>query len=240
MLVSVFDTTSAWAEERGLFTQLLTETGSTQDIAKSRALNESESIALYLTSHQTAGRGRGTNTWLDTGAGEALLSSWSLEVASAPQAITGPRVGLAVFNAAKSTWPSLAWSLKAPNDLYLDGQKVAGLLTEAISSGSKHRLIIGLGMNVLNHPRTFQNATHLSAPLNASPDEGDWYQFLDELRGQITSSLREVTLPALSPIACDQLLLALNANPSKAFEVLSVSPQGDLIHASGTVRWESI
>jgi BirA family biotin operon repressor/biotin-[acetyl-CoA-carboxylase] ligase len=239
-LTAVNETTTQWAQARDSQVEVLTETTSTQDLAKARAMSESAEFALYITAHQTAGRGRGSNTWLDTGAGEGLLSSWSFALPAPPQAITGPRVGLALFSAAKSTWPSLAWSLKAPNDLYLEGLKVAGLLIEAVSSGDRHRLIVGLGMNVLNHPRRFQTATHLSASLDAPVEEGEWYQFLDELQVQLNQALREVTQPTLSSVVCGQVTHALNANPERTFTVTKISPQGDLVHADGVVRWEEL
>ena len=97
------------------------------------AMRENDDLVLFLAAHQTNGRGRGANHWLDTGAGESLLSTWSLSVSSPPQAITGPRIGLALFAAATHAWPSLKFGLKAPNDLYLDGQKVAGLLVETVT-----------------------------------------------------------------------------------------------------------
>jgi len=240
LVTSVCETTTNWALERGLAADNLGETNSTQTVAKDNSADEREGFHIYLTTHQTAGRGRGTNTWLDTGAGEALLSSWSFELSSPPQAITGPRMGLALYNAAHQTWPSLAWSLKAPNDLYLDGNKVAGLLIEAVSAGAKHRLIVGLGMNVLNHPRRFTEATHLSAALPSPIEEGEWYQFLDSLMSEWTGALRDITLPTLTESSCQELAHALNANSSKKYVVQSVTPEGDLMHSAGRIPWESL
>lgn len=237
-LTSVVDTTAEWALQRKLPIGTFNEVESTQDIAKAAVANVDDPFVLYLAQHQTAGRGRGRNTFLDTGAGECLLSSWSLELPAAPQAITGPRIGLALFNAARETWPSLAWGLKAPNDLQLQGQKVAGLLIEAISTAAEHRLIIGLGMNILNHPRSLAEATHLTAALNHSLEEGEWYQFLDALIDQLSQSVKDIVQPQLSELACDQLADALNAGKGQSIQ--KVTPQGDLIHSGGRTRWEDL
>lgn len=229
-----------WAEQRELPLVYTAETGSTNDDAKAQALNEIEEFVLYLTAHQTKGRGRGENQWLDTGHGEGLLSTWSFKVPSPPQAITAPRIGLALFAAASRTWPSLGWSLKAPNDLYLDGNKAGGLLVESVTSGNEHRLLIGLGLNVANHPRRFDTATHITGALGRAPDAGEWFNFLDELKQQFTLALGEIVKPVLREAACEQLKTALNANPGRPFAVTQVTPEGDLVHAGGKVRWTEL
>ena len=237
---SAIESTANWALQRKLALISEVQTGSTNDDAKRNAFQERSDLALYLASHQTAGRGRGQNTWLDTGSGDALLSTWSFHAPNPPQAITGPRVRLAVFRAASKTWPLLPWAIKAPNDLFLGGLKVAGLLIETVSNGSKHRLIIGLGFNVLNHPRKFSTATHLSEALNDRPKESEWFRFLDELKTQLEQARIECANPELSESCREELVSALNANPNRAFVVKEISPAGDLIHAQGKVRWTDL
>src|SRR4051812_12482613 len=122
-MMSAADTTQEWANQRGLHLVFTPQTGSTNDDSKRNAMSEQDDLVLYLTGHQVSGRGRGSNQWLDTGSGEGLLSTWSFGVLSPPQAITAPRIGLALFTAASRTWPSMGWGLKAPNDLYLSGHK---------------------------------------------------------------------------------------------------------------------
>jgi biotin-(acetyl-CoA carboxylase) ligase len=239
-ILSTAETTATWALQRRLALVSDASTGSTNDDAKKNAMIEDSELVLYLAAHQSAGRGRGANHWLDTGAGESLLSTWSFRMPSPPQAITGPRVGLALFTAARKTWPGLSFSLKAPNDLFLNGLKVAGLLIESVSSGGEHRILIGLGLNVLNHPRRFSEATHLAAHLEAPPQESEWFQFLDELRLQFKSALTEVTKPELNESARLELARALNANPKRPFEVKEVSAHGDLIFAAGKINWSDL
>lgn len=236
-MLSVSEMTQNWASQREIPLNFLADTGSTNDDAKAGASRETEKLVLFAASHQTRGRGRGANQWLDTGAGESLLTTWSLDVVSAPQAITGPRVGLAVFTAVSSVWPSLPWSLKAPNDLLLDGRKCGGLLVETISHGPRHRLLIGFGFNILNHPRKFTEATHLTSALDQSLTEGDWFQFLDVLRSELEQAATECVQPQLSGPVCKALAQALNANPNRRFLVQKVSPNGDLVHDQGTVSW---
>lgn len=234
------ESTLEWASQRSLPVIFTEQTGSTNDDAKAAALAEDRDLVVYLTDHQTAGRGRGANHWLDTGAGESLLSTWSFHAATPPQAITAPRIGLALFQAAARTWPSLSWGLKAPNDLYLDGLKAGGLLVESVSSGGKNRLLVGLGLNVVNHPRSFSSATHLTGALGRPPEEGEWFQFLDEWKQQLSIALGECLQPTLTASACTELKNALNANSARPYVVSKVSPAGDIHHAGGVIRWTEI
>ncbi len=237
-LKSVFDTTVAWAEQRQIALATFDEIGSTNDEAKTEAAVLGDDAKLYLAAHQTHGRGRGKNTWLDTGAGESLLSSWSFHIRQPPQAITGPLIGKALFRSVETVWASLDWSIKPPNDLYLGDHKMAGLLVESVSQGDEHRLVIGLGMNILNHPRAITNATHFTGSGgDANVAEGEWYQFLDVLFGQFRIALADVVLPHLSLDTRSTLLKALNAFPLKKEPYLEVSPNGDLSTKSGSVPW---
>ncbi|HMN67082.1 MAG TPA: hypothetical protein PKC28_00955 [Bdellovibrionales bacterium] len=239
-MLSAADASTRWAEQRQLPVMNEMETGSTNANAKANALGEEADFVLYLAAHQTQGRGRGANTWLDTGVGEALLGTWSFAIPAAPQAITGPRIGLALHAAVQRAWPTLAWSLKAPNDLYLNGLKVAGLLVETVSDGAKFRLLIGLGMNITNHPRRFQNATHLADALGVRPDEAEWFRFLDELHAQFQLALDDVMAAQLSEVARVDLARALNANSAKTKTVSEVSALGDLIYSDGRVKWTDL
>lgn len=239
-LNSLLETTAEWARQREIPALITNETPSTNDDAKKAALSDNGPLTVYVTGHQTAGRGRGANTWLDTGAGESLLSTWSLAMSKAPQAITGPRLGLATFRAMNAVWPSVNFSLKAPNDILIDGKKVLGLLTEVVSDGRQHRLLIGVGFNVFNHPRAMTEATHLVETLPDGVNEAQWFQFLDKFVEEIKSAAVEVESPELSVSARRQLTAALRANPNSKIDIRDISPQGDIIHASGTISWHDL
>jgi BirA family transcriptional regulator, biotin operon repressor / biotin---[acetyl-CoA-carboxylase] ligase len=234
---SITETTTAWASQREIPVRFQAETTSTNDNAKAEALNEVDDCVLYLTGHQTKGRGRGVNHWLDTGAGESLLSTWSFKMNGSPQAITGPRMGLAVFSAASATWPSQGWSLKAPNDLLLEGKKVGGLLVEAVTDSQTQQLLVGFGFNIFNHPRKFSDATHLSSALSHDLEESEWFKFLDTFHDSLKAASLESAQTTLSAANCNLLAQAMNANPKRALVVQKISPQGDIVHKGGTISW---
>ena len=232
-VTNVYEASTAWAQQMGLELHAESEMGSTNDFARAEATSLSSDLKLYLTNHQTKGRGRGTHSWTDTGSGECLLSSWSLQLSSAAQPISGPCMGLAVFHAASKIWPSRDWSIKAPNDLYLDGKKIGGILIETVSSGSLHRMIVGIGLNILNHPRAIENSTHLDAEV----DQADWHNFMNELSSQLQSAALACQQSHLSETQQQELLNALNANSSKTILATQITPYGDIVHTKGRIRW---
>jgi BirA family biotin operon repressor/biotin-[acetyl-CoA-carboxylase] ligase len=132
------------------------EIDSTNDLAIA-LLKESalETPALVLAERQTAGRGRGTNRWWATGG--AL--TFSLVIAPDASGITSarwPRIShcaaLAVAEAIEEFVPGAESQLKWPNDVYLTGRKVCGVLVEAPAAmpGEPQRVIVGVGVNVNN------------------------------------------------------------------------------------------
>jgi BirA family biotin operon repressor/biotin-[acetyl-CoA-carboxylase] ligase len=129
------------------------EIGSTNDRAAERAEEaDLRCPCLVLAARQSAGRGRGVNSWW-SGPG-ALTFSLVLEPRRVGLATEFfPQValaaGLAVCEVIEQTLTEQPVGLKWPNDVFLCGKKVCGILLEAprIDSG---RLITGIGVNVNN------------------------------------------------------------------------------------------
>jgi BirA family biotin operon repressor/biotin-[acetyl-CoA-carboxylase] ligase len=134
--------------------------------------------ALVVARLQTAGRGRSQRTWWS--ADGALTFSLVLDTSS--WGITQcdwPRLSLATAVAvcdvlqqelasrplqragASSTPAAPVPSIKWPNDVFLDGQKICGILIESSSSPAlaNDRLIIGVGINVNNSWRNAPRET---------------------------------------------------------------------------------
>jgi BirA family biotin operon repressor/biotin-[acetyl-CoA-carboxylase] ligase len=92
--------------------------------------------AVALAEHQTAGRGRLGRTWADSG----LMFSVAL-YPPAPVARWPELTLLAAEAVAGAIGPGA--TIKHPNDVLLDGRKVAGILAEA-----SERVVLGIGINV--------------------------------------------------------------------------------------------
>jgi BirA family transcriptional regulator, biotin operon repressor / biotin---[acetyl-CoA-carboxylase] ligase len=107
---------------------------------------------LILADRQSAGRGRGRNQWF---AADGVLTftliveprAWRIDRS------LWPRLSVAVGGAIAESLT--AWSstdrplLKWPNDVLIRGRKVCGILIET-SPANPERLVIGIGINVLN------------------------------------------------------------------------------------------
>ncbi len=228
---SISQWTRDWSIQRNLDVWFQPETTSTNTIAKQTP----GKYHLYLTDHQYMGRGRGGSSWHNTRPGENLLSSWVFSLPTPPQPIASPLFGLAVYTSLKTIWPNFAFSLKAPNDVYLANKKVAGLLLEVISAGEEYHLIVGLGLNVFSHPSEVEHADHIASV--AKVDVTKWFQFLDTLQTYFRS-MAEISIESEIPNSfCEQLCVALNYFPLKEKVVLKVHPNGDIVTDEDVIKW---
>lgn len=107
---------------------------------------------LVLAEDQTGGRGRGTNRWW-AGPGaltfSLVLEAGRLRVPPERWPKLALTAGLAVSDAIGELAPGAPVGLKWPNDVYLEGRKVCGILVEVPSSRSG-RVVLGIGLNVNN------------------------------------------------------------------------------------------
>jgi BirA family biotin operon repressor/biotin-[acetyl-CoA-carboxylase] ligase len=138
------------AEALGLpAVELLESATSTLDIAHRLAARGCSEGTLVIADHQTAGRGRSGARW-SSGGGKGV---W-LTLVERPADTTGLdvlalRVGLKSARAL-DRFASEPVRLKWPNDLYVEGRKLAGILIEARWRESRLEWIaIGVGVNVV-------------------------------------------------------------------------------------------
>jgi BirA family biotin operon repressor/biotin-[acetyl-CoA-carboxylase] ligase len=124
---------------------------STNDLARELVAAAPRGTSLLvLADEQTAGRGRGSNRWWTAPGSLALsLAIDSLEL-GIPRRHTA-MISLAAATALVETVVQLAPherpGIHWPNDVFVAGRKLAGILVEALADG---RHIIGIGMNVNN------------------------------------------------------------------------------------------
>ncbi len=133
-------------------------------------------FALYLADQQTHGRGRGDNTWSQSDEGHTLLSTWCLRLNTHPQPLFPLRVGLLLYESCKKTWPALNWALKAPNDIFIDDCKWAGILIEVAKIQSFVCAYIGIGANIYSTPKNVEQKTTAIAH-HAAFSESTWLAF---------------------------------------------------------------
>ena len=125
--------------------------GSTNAEALARARQGERGPLWIVARQQTAGRGRRGRTWVSRPGN--LYATLLLTDPSPPHhaAELSFVAALALVDALEEIAPGLALSLKWPNDLLLDGAKLAGILLEG-ESGSPLAAAVGIGVNCAHHP----------------------------------------------------------------------------------------
>jgi BirA family biotin operon repressor/biotin-[acetyl-CoA-carboxylase] ligase len=123
--------------------------------------------AIVLAARQTAGRGRGTNTWFSAAGSLTVTFVLPVNEMLVPHHVP-LAAGLAVRDAAAEAAGVEGIGLKWPNDLYYGERKLAGLLCERVDNVD----LIGVGVNV-------------NVPLRSAVPRGlkDRIVFLEEVVG---------------------------------------------------------
>ncbi|MDA0833192.1 MAG: biotin--[acetyl-CoA-carboxylase] ligase [Planctomycetota bacterium] len=111
-----------------------------------------ETPLLILAEKQTQGRGRGNNRWWSHDGAltmTLILSGGDIRVPFENWSLISLVAGLAVADALTEIVPDDAVRVKWPNDVYLAGKKICGILCE-IPAVRPPRLVLGMGLNVNN------------------------------------------------------------------------------------------
>ncbi|MEA2709001.1 MAG: BirA family transcriptional regulator [Phycisphaerales bacterium] len=118
--------------------------------AELRRRGELYAPAIVLTGRQIAGRGRGSNSWWSPARGGTITVTFVFPVEEHLSPHQVPLLaGLAVRDAAAELLGDEKVTLKWPNDVLIEGKKLAGLLCERVSKAD----LIGVGLNVNNDPK---------------------------------------------------------------------------------------
>ncbi|AKM09953.1 biotin--[acetyl-CoA-carboxylase] ligase [Croceicoccus naphthovorans] len=162
------------------------EIGSTSGELLAR-LGKGENLAegaWLIADRQSAGRGRLGRTWFD-GAGNFMGSTAVQLRSDDPPAQTIALVaGVALFDTiAKFLGNAQGLLLKWPNDVLLDGAKLAGILLER----SKETVVVGIGVNLAAAPDLPDKATTAVATHGLRIDRDD---FADRLAERMSIELR--------------------------------------------------
>lgn len=124
------------------------ETKSTNADAAAAARDGAPEGTVIVADHQTAGRGRLDRTW-EAPAGSGLAMSVLMRPTELDPALwpwIPLMAGVAVANAVSEA--GLEPSLKWPNDVEIDGRKLAGILVERVETAHGPVAVIGVGLNV--------------------------------------------------------------------------------------------
>lgn len=124
--------------------------GSTNTAAMAAAVEGAPGGSVFLAEEQTAGRGRGSNSW-QSPRSTGVYCSVVLRPLLPPSDVLALSLaaGLAVHGAIQNVDARVAPDLKWPNDVLIDGKKVCGILTEMNAEATRVRfIVVGIGINV--------------------------------------------------------------------------------------------
>lgn len=171
-------------------------TGSTNDLARALATAGAPHGTVVLAEEQTAGRGRQGRSWVAR-RGCALTLSILVRLGDAALELLPLSAAVAVCEACERS-ATVRCALKWPNDVWIDGRKVAGILIEA--RPQEGWAVLGIGINVDTsaeelHSEIRESATSLRI---ASGSPADREVLLDALLERLDERLRTEREPLLA------------------------------------------
>ena len=124
--------------------------GSTNTAAMAAAAQGAPEGSVLLAEEQTAGRGRGANTW-QSPRSTGIYCSIILRPELPPSEVLVMTLaaGLAVQTSIQQIDARVQADLKWPNDVLVHGEKLCGILTEMNAEATRVRhIVVGIGINV--------------------------------------------------------------------------------------------
>ena len=176
------------------------EVGSTNDVAVNQGkVGEVKEGTLYLAEHQTVGRGRYGRTW-EAPKGRCILASVVFRLRLKHDQVHLPNLigALSIAQGIKG-YIDLEALIKHPNDVRIEGKKVAGVLTEMYYDlNGRPFFVLGFGVNVNTTQSEFpeklrENSTSVLLAALESKDKVVLCQVINDLyigRGNIAPTNR--------------------------------------------------
>ena len=155
---------------------------------------------------QTAGKGMGSNGW-ESEKGKNLTFSMALDMSFQPaerQFLLSEAVPLGIVEVLDTILPAEKLSIKWPNDIIFDRQKLAGILINStIKANMMDISIIGIGLNV--NQMQFQNWP--TRPISLQQITGKAYDLQSLMEQIVEHILIKVQQLKSSPAAIEQAYL---------------------------------
>lgn len=102
--------------------------------------------SVVIARGQNAGRGRGSKSW-ESRYGQGVFLSILHALQSAERMEDLPVATAVGVCRALRQWVGTRCAIKWPNDLLVDDRKIAGILIESVTQGSRKFAVIGIGVN---------------------------------------------------------------------------------------------
>lgn len=161
----------------------LDEISSTNDYVKQN-ITSLDDMSIVYTDRQTSGHGRLGRTWVDTG-DENLFMTLVLKPFNTLNPIypNFTQYLSVVLSLVLEEEYNLKAQIKWPNDVLINGKKIAGILSEGTTKGTEFLgLALGLGVNLNTNPETLAKidkpATSIFAETGVKIDKEDFLKKL--------------------------------------------------------------
>jgi BirA family biotin operon repressor/biotin-[acetyl-CoA-carboxylase] ligase len=125
--------------------------GSTNTVARELAGEGAPHGTVVTAAEQTAGRGRQGRAWTAP-PDSALLYSAVLRPIEERHSVLPLAVAVAVCETAEVLRPGIECQVKWPNDIHLEGRKLAGILIEARPQDGWAVVGVGLNLSIAEFP----------------------------------------------------------------------------------------
>jgi BirA family biotin operon repressor/biotin-[acetyl-CoA-carboxylase] ligase len=145
---------------------------STNSYLMRRLPNQLKHGQVCIAEHQSAGRGRRGRQWVSPFASHIYMSMyWLLEEGMSAAMGLSVVTALAVSDAIKQLY-NIDVQLKWPNDIYLDGVKLAGILIDLEGQTTEEcHCVIGLGLNLVMPKQSVEQIDQPWTELQAHCDQ---------------------------------------------------------------------
>lgn len=155
---------------------------STQEEAVLRIRRGAPEGTVVVCEYQHKGRGRRGREWLSPPYSNILMSVVVRVTAEDDEAFVWTQIAsLAVAEAVEAFVQACVW-IKWPNDLYMKGRKLCGILAERVRvSGGDTFMVVGIGLNVNATPPKGGDAICLKEMTSCPPGRADLVRYI--LRG---------------------------------------------------------
>ena len=167
--------------------------GSTNTAAMAAAADGAPEGSVFLAEEQTAGRGRGANSW-QSARSTGIYCSVILRPVLPPSdvLILSLAAGLAVQSAIQQLDSHVQIDLKWPNDVLVSGKKVCGILTEMNAEATRVRyIVVGIGINV--NQATFPKELRATSLQLATGSEWSRVELVGALLKSLNREYRQLT-----------------------------------------------
>ncbi|MFT3718747.1 biotin--[acetyl-CoA-carboxylase] ligase [Pseudorhodoferax sp.] len=182
---------------------------------------------LLVAERQSAGRGRMGRPWQGE-PGASLAMSLALPLAPADWSGLSLAVGVAV---AGSLHPDLR--LKWPNDLWLGGRKLGGILIETAAAGGARHAIVGIGLNIA--PRAGEGLSTAPAALAELRPDWDAPRALGAVAPALVRAVLRFEAAGFAPFhAAFEALDLLRGRPLRLSD--GTEGRGDGVQPNGALR----